>query len=179
MPHAPDASLPVDAGPRPAAATAADAHGRRATITGRAVVAWIASIVVVAGVARSLHFDPPRGIRLPWSDQPLPELCGSQRWFGADCPGCGLTRSFVLSAQGRWPEAWQIHPAGTATFGLLIGLLPYRLWQGWRIATGHRPRSTTTAEMLILAALTGSHLIWWVARTGHGLLLGITLGPLH
>lgn len=136
----------------------------RATTAG-AVWSWIVGILMVVGAASLLQFDPPRAVRLPWSDTPLPELCGSQRLLGVDCAGCGLTRSFILSAHGRWREAWAMHAAGTVAFLFLLALLPYRLWQGWQLARGHRPRSTVSAEMFFWVAVVAMQLLWWMAST--------------
>ena len=37
-------------------------------------------------------------------------LCPLREVTGLPCPGCGLTRSFLLIAQGRFGEAWRMHP---------------------------------------------------------------------
>ncbi len=42
----------------------------------------------------------------------LPTICMSQRLFGVACPGCGLTRSFVLLAHGHFRASWEIHHLG-------------------------------------------------------------------
>lgn len=128
------------------------------------VVGWLVGIGAIFVIAASLQYEPPRGIRLPGFASPLPEICNLRRTMDVDCPGCGLTRSFVLSAQQQWGRAFQIHPFGTAGFAFLMTLVPYRLWQGWQLYGGRSPRSTVVIELAILAALVGGSMVWWIAR---------------
>lgn len=37
-------------------------------------------------------------------------VCVTQRLLGIPCPGCGMTRSFMLVLQGKFMEAWEMHP---------------------------------------------------------------------
>ncbi len=41
-------------------------------------------------------------------------MCYFKECWGIPCPGCGLTRSVLLILQGRFVEAWQMHPFGYA-----------------------------------------------------------------
>jgi len=47
----------------------------------------------------------------------LPGVCLSRRWFGLDCPGCGMTRSLVSLVHGDFAAAWRYH-----RLGWLVGL---------------------------------------------------------
>ena len=60
-----------------------------------------------------------------------PELCGVKRMGWGECPGCGLTRSFVLAVRLD-PEAFRLHPAGPLLLLLIVGQLPYRGSRWWR-----------------------------------------------
>jgi hypothetical protein len=51
----------------------------------------------------------------------LPAVCAFRRLTGLPCPGCGLTRSWVLTAHGRLRLASDRHPFGPPTF--LLSLL--------------------------------------------------------
>jgi hypothetical protein len=83
----------------------------------------IATLVLVA----SLLLDVKSGaVHLPVAALPLPPLCMSKELFGMDCPGCGLTRSFVHLAHGRWTESWQAHRLGWLLAALLLAQIPYR-----------------------------------------------------
>ncbi len=130
-------------------------------MTGATVIAWLVGLTAVVTAAGLLQFEPPRTVRLPWLDTPLPESCTAQRLLGADCPGCGLTRSFVLTAHGRFREAMQMHPAGTLAFIVLAMMVPLRLWQGYRVYRGRPPRSTVSAEVSVLLALLVFSFVWW------------------
>lgn len=39
-------------------------------------------------------------------------MCIFKARWGIPCPGCGLTRSVLLILQGRFAEAWAMHPFG-------------------------------------------------------------------
>lgn len=43
---------------------------------------------------------------------PLPQTCASVRDFGIECPGCGLTRSWVSALHGRLAESFAHHRLG-------------------------------------------------------------------
>lgn len=58
---------------------------------------------------------------------PLPESCPSRSLFHVDCPGCGLTRSFVHLAHGNWRAAWAIHRVGILLALAVVLQIPYRI----------------------------------------------------
>jgi len=64
----------------------------------------------------------------------LPELCFLRRMLGWNCPGCGLTRSFVSLAHGDLAAAWRFHWVGPALFIAVAFQLPYRGLKLWRLA---------------------------------------------
>lgn len=90
-----------------------------------------------------------------WSNWAAPETCFSRRLFGVSCPGCGLTRSLIDLAHGRWVQSWQHHRVGWL-MGLAVLLqIPYRIsaLAGW-----WRPRQpnrglTLFGETLIFALI--------------------------
>lgn len=53
----------------------------------------------------------------------IPSICTFHNLTGLPCPGCGLTRSFVCCAHGRWVEAFVYHPAGPLFFAATIAWL--------------------------------------------------------
>ena len=57
----------------------------------------------------------------PESVEGLPSVCAFRRVTGLPCPGCGLTRSWTLTAHGRVRRAAERHPFGPPTF--LVSLL--------------------------------------------------------
>ena len=60
-------------------------------------------------------------------DWPIPSSCPSQTIFGVDCPGCGLTRSFILMAHGDWHRAFSKHRVGWLLALAVVLQIPYRL----------------------------------------------------
>ncbi len=103
--------------------------------------AWLALIasVVVLSAARLLVIDEqaatvtlPTTVQLPgtpFSQSPshLPAVCVFRTWTGVSCPTCGLTRSFIALAHGRWREAWHYHPVAFLLFSLTCLNVPLRL----------------------------------------------------
>ena len=56
----------------------------------------------------------------------LPGACAFESFFGLRCPGCGLTRSFVLTAHLEFAEAYRIHPLGPIGFLAVAVQIPWR-----------------------------------------------------
>jgi hypothetical protein len=52
---------------------------------------------------------------------PFP-LCAVKAFAGFDCPGCGMTRAFVLIAHGRVAEATALHPLAPLAFLIVAGM---------------------------------------------------------
>jgi hypothetical protein len=92
---------------------------------------------------------------------PLPQTCMSRAWFGIDCPGCGLTRSFICLAHGDWQRAWQFHRLGWLLALAVLLQFPYRLYALRRnemAPLGHRfPKYF---GYLLIALLIGN----WLSR---------------
>ena len=77
-----------------------------------------------------------RQVLMPILGEPLPELCHMKRYTGIDCPGCGLTRSFISLAHGRVLDAWRYNPGAFVLFPLMLVQIPYRSLQIWRLRRG-------------------------------------------
>jgi len=55
-----------------------------------------------------------------------PETCFTRTTFGTDCPGCGLTRSFIYLANGDLPASLAVNRIGWL-FALATAIqIPYR-----------------------------------------------------
>ena len=52
----------------------------------------------------------------------LPSLCLFYNVTGLPCPGCGITRSLVCCAHGRFGQAFDFHPLGLLVFTGLLGI---------------------------------------------------------
>jgi hypothetical protein len=94
---------------------------------------------------------------------PLPETCGCKLFFGIPCPGCGLTRSFVHLAHGRWAQSWQAHHLGWLLASALVFQFPYRFaamrWPERRFLT---PRFSRWFGRTVIALL----IVNWILITG-------------
>ncbi|MGH7199928.1 MAG: DUF2752 domain-containing protein [Planctomycetaceae bacterium] len=62
---------------------------------------------------------------------PLPETCGSRQWLGVECPGCGLTRSMIYLAQGRFVDSLRLHRLGWLMALAIVLQIPYRGYALW------------------------------------------------
>jgi len=90
---------------------------------------------------------------MPGLAGPLPEICLLRRFLGWECPGCGLTRSFVALAHGELGRAWHFNPAGLLWFAALLWQIPYRATQLWLLQRGRElvvRRGFTEGVILIL-----------------------------
>jgi hypothetical protein len=121
---------------------------------------FVVSALILAAAA-FLNIPESGGVEAPFFGT-LPGICTWKRFFGLDCPGCGLTRCFVALAHGHIRQAWHFNPAGLLLFALLLYQLPFRAVQIWRISKGrcdyrHSNWVLTVAAWLIIAAL----LIQW------------------
>jgi len=54
-------------------------------------------------------------------ESPLP-LCLFKALTGHDCPGCGMTRAFLLIGHGRFADAAASHPASIPAFAIMAGM---------------------------------------------------------
>jgi hypothetical protein len=58
---------------------------------------------------------------------PFPHSCSSRAMLGIRCPACGLTRSTIHFANGRWRESIEVHRLGWLLALLVLAQFPYRL----------------------------------------------------
>ncbi|HEY4260646.1 MAG TPA: DUF2752 domain-containing protein [Schlesneria sp.] len=92
------------------------------------------------------------------SNWPVPETCFSRSVTGFPCPGCGLTRSFIDLAHGRWDEAWQHHRIGWLFAIAVLAQIPYRViaLAGW-----WRPRQPNWGLILCGEVLIAALIMNW------------------
>lgn len=90
---------------------------------------WTVGSLVCLGLALCMHVGDGRKVYfLDWSTA-LPETCWAHAQLGIDCPGCGLTRTFVHLIHGQWREAWRLSPAGWLVFAFTCAQVPMGLAQ--------------------------------------------------
>jgi hypothetical protein len=117
--------------------------------------------VVVAGV---LDLGSGRAVVVPIVNVPLPRMCAFQQIAGHDCPGCGLTRSFVSLADGDLMGAWSYNAAGPFVFAVIAFQIPYRTIQIWRRSRGHS-RLGLCRESWVLGFLVTAVMAQWLVRS--------------
>ncbi|MFC1849273.1 DUF2752 domain-containing protein [candidate division CSSED10-310 bacterium] len=67
-----------------------------------------------------MEFNPDESDSISIFSIKLPHLCLNQLLFHRKCPGCGLTRSFVLLSQGQLQKAFQYHCIGPFLYFYLL-----------------------------------------------------------
>jgi hypothetical protein len=128
---------------------------------------WLFFSLALAVLCASvlLGIGPQGQVRLPLLHVALPDSCAFHRISGRDCPGCGLTRSFVSLAHGDWRSAVQYNPVGPLWFGVLLAQIPYRGWQIRRLRMGQPPVAWRPANGLVLIAVV-LLFVQWIYRLG-------------
>ena len=123
---------------------------------------WLAVAVLVASLL--LRVERQGHVVVPLLRLRLPVSCTCRRLAGHDCPGSGLTRSFISLAHGHWHQAWKYNPAGPLWFGVVLAQIPYRWLQLRRLKGGQRPVAWPIANLVVwlgVAMLLGQ----WLWRT--------------
>jgi hypothetical protein len=132
----------------------------------RRFIIGLSAGVIVLSMLLSLGSEREQ-VLLPVINQPLPPLCQLKMLTGIDCPGCGLTRSFIALGHGQWGESFRFNPAGPLWFAFIALQIPYQALQLRRITLGQRPLDLTWwGQGLIYAGLTALILQWVVRQFG-------------
>ncbi len=82
---------------------------------------------------------------------PIPPLCGMKRGLGIDCPGCGLTRSWVSLAHGQLSDSLTFHRMGWLV--MLYACCQILRHGIWLANSGARDQARRWGGMLDKAAL--------------------------
>ncbi len=87
---------------------------------------WMSAAVVI--LAFALKNSENSRVAFRWlPNYPLPHSCISRSWFGLECAGCGLTRSFIYFAEGDLPASFQVHRVGWLLAIAVLLQFPYRI----------------------------------------------------
>ncbi|MBI5361294.1 MAG: DUF2752 domain-containing protein [Planctomycetes bacterium] len=82
----------------------------------------ISILIIFAALSLDLH-----GTRVFCAGQELPQTCLVRSVLNIDCPGCGLTRSFLAISRLEMSKSITFHPCGWL-IGLVILLqIPFRI----------------------------------------------------
>ena len=106
---------------------------------------WLAVVVVMLAFLLTVRSDQRVALR-PLPRIVLPESCQSRIWFGMDCPGCGLTRSFVYLAAGNLTASYASHRVGWLLAIAVLGQIPYRWFALRRLRLLAAPLNVSLGE---------------------------------
>lgn len=81
---------------------------------------WSVGSAAVLLASLVLQIGPERTVVVPVINRALPETCAMYSRLGIDCPGCGLTRSFIHLSHGNVSAAWQLNAVGVFLYGFII-----------------------------------------------------------
>jgi hypothetical protein len=129
----------------------------------RWIILGLCSAVVGLSLVLTLG-DGPGQVVVPLINRPLPPLCQMKMLTGLDCPGCGLTRSFIAIAHGQWREAFHFNPAGPLWFAFLALQIPYQALQLRRISRGKRPLDLSWWGQGMIYTCLAALILQWVVR---------------
>lgn len=93
---------------------------RRAAPSAERGLAPVTTPLVAAGAAAALG---AAFVISPDHVEDGPVICPFRRLTGLPCPGCGLTRSWVYLAHGRWHDGFAAHPFGLLALGAAAALV--------------------------------------------------------
>jgi len=137
----------------------------RGELIARWVLLGLSVVVVVLSMLLSLGSEPGQ-VMVPWLNRPLPPLCTMKQVTGLDCPGCGLTRSFIALAHGQWRASLGYNAAGALWFAIIAIQIPYQAFQLRRIARGRRPLDPGWWGQGLLYCGIAALILQWIVRTG-------------
>jgi hypothetical protein len=129
----------------------------------RRMILGLCTTVLVLSAVLSLGSEPGE-VLLPLINRPLPPLCQMKMLTGRDCPGCGLTRSFIALAHGQWRDSFQFNPAGPLWFAFLAIQIPYQALQLHRISRGKRPLDLSWWGQGMIYSCLAALILQWVVR---------------
>lgn len=160
---------PLEAGSPEASQTASSNSSPQELTTTRSfdwVFLFLGVIVVALSFLLSRESDGV-GVTVPGLFR-LPSLCMTQSIFGVDCPGCGLTRSFISLAGGDFWASLQANPAGLAYFLVIAGQIPYRGWIIYRRSQGKSYKRFGHWPLYVVVAILISQ---WLFRSAWAVML--------
>lgn len=136
---------------------------------------WLGGPICVMLLAATMSVGPGRSVSLPGLGQ-IPETCTLHTQLGIDCPGCGLTRSFIHLAHGRAQAAWQLNPIALFMFAYVAWQIPLALISFWAaivpskhfIQSGGWLANLARYNQWLLVGLMLSLLLRWGARLATG-----------
>lgn len=120
---------------------------------------WLSLAIIAAAFLLQVRESGGVGLGL-LPNISLPPLCGSRALFDVECPGCGLTRSFVALAAGDLAGSLRHHRVGWFVALAVVLQIPYRIYGLRELRTKIPDRSWTQwFGWLLIGALVGNWLL--------------------
>ena len=130
--------------------------------TGLTGVALLASLALARGLAEAT----PAAVRV--AGRGLPVICPSRLLFGVNCPGCGMTRSVLLTLGGDLRSALSVNPAGPVLVAALVLLAAQLLFAAGAGEGGTSAKRRLRSWASLYGAVVASvMLIQWAGGLGH------------
>ncbi len=129
---------------------------------------WLCGSLAILVLATVMTVGPERQVYLPGLSVPVPETCTLRARFAIDCPGCGMTRSFIHIAHGRILDALRLNPASILVFLFIAAQIPAA---AARFLLGRSSRMAiawTRFNELALIALPSITFLQWIIRMSTG-----------
>lgn len=123
----------------------------------------LALSLIVVGLSMTMRIPGEEQVFLPGMNAPVPGMCASRQLFGFNCPGCGLTRSFICLGHGQFSRAWHFNPGGVLFFLFVVAQIPWRITQLILIRTGIGERWVGKFDW-VLWIVTGALVLQWILR---------------
>ena len=115
------------------------------------------SVVLMFAAFSSVHFG-----KVTLLGYTIPSLCMFHNFTGLDCPGCGITRSFIYALHGQWHNSYLMHLWGIPLAAIVAFQIPYHIW---RAAGGHTPKFHPNFTRLLRVFVIISILLPWAIKT--------------
>lgn len=118
--------------------------------------AFFSAVLMIAAFS-SVHFG-----RVTLFGYTIPSLCMFHNITGFDCPGCGITRSFIYALHGQWYNSYLMHIWGIPLAAIVAFQVPYHLW---RATGGGIPKFHPTFTRWLRKFVIISILLPWAIKT--------------
>ncbi len=122
-----------------------------------------AAVLLMSFLMRS---EGAKSVFLPGFQNAMPETCSSKRVFGIDCPGCGLTRSFISISHGNLARAWELNRASIVVYLFVAIQIPWHALQIWRLRRSGRPIDLPGIYFVPILVVVILMLNWILRMTG-------------
>ena len=114
-----------------------------------------------------MSVEGPTTVRVPGWPWAMPESCMSRRAWGIDCPGCGLTRSFISMSHLQFANAFSFNAAGPLVYLFVLWQIPWHVYQLFRLLRLRRPIETLWLYVPLFG-MSAVILMQWLWRLSTG-----------